>query len=300
MGSNEDEILQWVNATLATVGVPAIELTTGFQTGVNLGKLLSALTGRKIRTQRKAKQKLICLDNIRVCIEFTEHLGLDRIGKRKVEPAAFYDGDLKLLLPFLLNLRAAFPAAPASPTAAAPAEAAPAEASPPAAAPSRESLSHPGDLQASILSMVATALGDGSAEEASFFKLTKKFNKGKVGAEEFVLEVRAALGEPVASEVLPLMAEMLSGKPEIQESLVSVLHSQQKRETMVLPSVMEPVAATEEVTCCHIQPQAATPSHITHCSTHPTTCCSTHYHSLHCSLHHLLHHSLHYSPGWVR
>ena len=60
-------------------------------------------------------------------------------------------------------------------------------------------------------------------EATNFLKLTKQFKKGNMQADEFVNSVEEKLGEPVATQVLPLMAQMLATKPEIQKSLTEHL-----------------------------------------------------------------------------
>lgn len=103
---------EWVNIQLAKIGAePCTDLSTYFSDGVGLAALLEAVTERKIKVKRPAKNTAQKLDNINHCLEFVSKLPMGKGSKATLSTSDFMQGNLKHIVPFVLKLIRIFDAA---------------------------------------------------------------------------------------------------------------------------------------------------------------------------------------------
>jgi len=93
---------EWCSKQLAKVGAaPCERLAEHFVDGVALADLVSALTGRSLKVNRKPKMTAHKMDNIDVCLKV-----IATLPKYKVEvtPIGLHEGDLGIITPFIMKL----------------------------------------------------------------------------------------------------------------------------------------------------------------------------------------------------
>ena len=85
---------KWVNLHLRSSNITVTDVTTDFQNGIALGKLVSELTGERIKTRKKAKMKLHCLENINATMKCLK----DKVKLVNIGALDIYDGNIKQIL----------------------------------------------------------------------------------------------------------------------------------------------------------------------------------------------------------
>lgn len=85
---------KWVNLHLRSSNITITDITQDFKDGKALARLTSDLTGEKIKTNKKAKMKLHCLENINATMKCLK----DKVKLVNIGALDVYEGNIKQIL----------------------------------------------------------------------------------------------------------------------------------------------------------------------------------------------------------